>query len=389
MEVPPGEEADVRRWEVDVVVADGGTIHVRPIRTTDLDGLRVFHRSLSPEAIYFRFFTPMPQLSDELVARLVNVDYHDRMALVAEVGEQIVGVARYERLDPERAEVAFVISDAHQGRGLGTLLLEHLAVIARSNGFVRFEAQTLADNVAMLRVFRNAGYEVARRFDGGVVEVAFAIEPTQRTIDLVDERDRHAVAASVHRLTHPASIAVFGAHGGCGRTVLRNLLAGGFHGSVFPVDPAGGNVDGVHVYAELGAVPIRVDLAVVAVPVDELPAVVEHCAAGGVGSLLIVGDGDAAAIDLARRNGMRVIGPSSVGVVNTADVVRLRATVTAGAPAAGRFGFMSQSGALSEVVFDETHAAASGCPASSTPATSSTCPATTCCSTSRSTRRPR
>ena len=143
MDEPPAPQVP-EHWAVDVVLSDGGTLHVRPIRPDDGEALRELHGRLSPEAIYYRFFTPMPRLSDSMLERLINVDYRSRMAIVAELGDRIVAVARYDLIDSDRAEVAFVVDDSQQGRGLGTLLLEHLVVIGRANGIgrLRFRQHT-------------------------------------------------------------------------------------------------------------------------------------------------------------------------------------------------------------------------------------------------------
>jgi acyl-CoA synthetase (NDP forming)/RimJ/RimL family protein N-acetyltransferase len=357
-------------WAVDVVLSDGGTLHVRPIRPDDADRLREFHSRLSPEAIYYRFFTPMPRLSDTMVERLVNVDYFERMAIVAQFGEQLVAVARYDLIDSDRAEVAFVVNDAHQGRGLGMLLLEHLVVIGRANGIGRFQAQTLSDNQAMLRVFKGAGFEVKRKFDGGVVEVEFSIAATEKSEELSDQRDRKAVANSIRRLLHPKSVAVIGAGrepGTVGHELVRHLLDGRFNGPVFPVNPNSESVRSVHTFPSISAVPIDVDLAVIAVPASQVAAVVQECADKGVTGLLIVSSGFAETgpsgqaaeqeiVELARRNGMRVIGPNSMGVVNTDPEISLNATFAPARPHAGRVGFMSQSGALGIALLAESDA---------------------------------
>ena len=153
-------------WEADVVLRDGATAHLRPISPEDAGSLERFHDSQSAESIYLRFFAPMPHLSPRDVHRFTHVDHVDRVAFVATLGEAIVGIARYDRVDETSAEVAFNVSDAHQGRGLSSVLLEHLAAAARENGIRRFVAEVLPRNRKMLTVFREAGYEVASRFEG-------------------------------------------------------------------------------------------------------------------------------------------------------------------------------------------------------------------------------
>ena len=358
-----------RHWEADVVVADGGTVHLRPIRPDDADRLAAFHSRLSKETVYNRFFAYRPVLSDVDVARFTQVDHHDRVALVATLNDDIVGVVRYDRRpDLDDAEVAFVVEDAHQGRGLGPLLLEHLGAAARERGIGRFTADVLPTNRPMLGVFRTAGYAVARELSGGYVELSFPITQTGTSLEVMRAREHRAEARSVQRLLAPRSVAVVGASrepGSPGHELLRSLLANGFEGPVFPINPAASHVSGVKAYADVRDVPDLVDLAVIAVPAPEVAAAVRACAAKGVRGLVVVSGGFADAgpagrarldevVQLARAGGMRLIGPNAMGVVNTDPAVRLHATFAAGSPPAGTVGVFSQSGALAGTFLAET-----------------------------------
>jgi GNAT superfamily N-acetyltransferase len=143
----------------DIELVDGTVLRVREIRPDHDEALRAFHARLSPESIVLRFFGPHPRLSDAEVRRFTQVDGIDRMALVTEHAAEIVAVARYDRAPgSDRAEVAFVVDDAYQGRGIGTILLQHLAAAARSVGIRWLEADTLSENFRMLHVFRDAGF---------------------------------------------------------------------------------------------------------------------------------------------------------------------------------------------------------------------------------------
>lgn len=340
-----------------MLLADGGTVHVRPISPDDADRLVEFHAGLSQQTVYFRFFTAKPTLSPRQVEHYTHVDHHDRVALVAELGERLVAVARYDRKrGTDSAEVAFVVSDEHQGRGIGTALLEHLAAAARERGITRFVATTLPDNRQMLEVFRTAGFEERARMDGDVMHVELLIEPTDRARAAIEQREHRAEAASVARLLNPRSVAVIGASrnaGTVGHQVLRNLLAGGFAGPVHPVNPSAEHVASVKAYPTVQDVPGAVDLAVIAVPAPAVLEVVRQCAAKRVAGVVVltagfgeIGEAGAQAElrDLARRNGMRLVGPNCIGVVNTA--IGLDATFSPYAPAPGRIAMQSQSGAL-------------------------------------------
>lgn len=350
-----------RQWEADVVLTDGGTAHVRPITAEDADRLRAFHSRLSKETVYNRFFAYRPSLSDADIARFTQVDHADRVALVATLQDEIIGVVRYDRLPgTDEAEVAFVVEDPHQGRGLGAVLLEHLAAAARERGIARFVADTLPSNRAMLTVFRSAGYEIRRGLTDGYVSLDFPIRQTETSLEVMRAREHRAEARSVQRLLSPRSVAVIGASrepGAPGHELLRSLLDNGFTGPVYAINPAASTVSGVPSYPDLASVPDTVDLAVVAVPATEVADVVRACAAKGVRGLVVVSGGfaDAGAegrarldevVRLARSGGMRLIGPNAMGVVNTDPAVRLHATFAGAVPPTGRVGVLSQSGAL-------------------------------------------
>jgi len=164
--------------DADATTATGATVHLRPIRPEDAPRLVAFHGGLSPESIYRRFFSVHPRLSDAEVERFTNVDYVDRFALIAEDGDRLVGVGRYERMPgTEEAEVAFVVADDHQHHGIGTTLLEHLAAAAWCSGVRTFVASTMADNRQMLHVFADSGFRVTRVLEAGIIDVRFPIEP--------------------------------------------------------------------------------------------------------------------------------------------------------------------------------------------------------------------
>ncbi|MEV4007988.1 GNAT family N-acetyltransferase [Actinomadura sp. NPDC049753] len=360
------------QWEADVVLSDGGTAHLRPICPEDADLLRAFHARLSPESIYYRFFSPRPQLSDREIEHFTTVDHDRRAALIATIAGEMVAVVRYDRLAdrPETAEVAFLVEDAHQGRGLGAVLLEHIAAAARERGVRRFVASVLPDNRRMTRVFREAGYRAEQRFEEGVIELVLDLEPTDTSLEVMTAREHRAEARSIQRLLFPRSVAVVGAsraEHSVGRTVLRNLLAGDFSGPVYPVHPTAAAVAGVRAYASVLEIPDDVDLAVVAVRADAVHEVVEECAGKGVRGLVVVSSGfgevgeegraaQEQLVRLARAYGMRVVGPNCLGIANTDTDVRLNATLAPTLPGRGPVGFFSQSGALGIAILQRTAA---------------------------------
>jgi predicted CoA-binding protein/GNAT superfamily N-acetyltransferase len=355
-------------WETDIVANDGGTLFLRPIKPSDAEDIRKLHGRLSEESVYFRFFTPLPTLSDAMLHRFVNVDYVDRMALVAILGDLIVAVARYDRLPgSSEAEVAFLVDDAHQGRGLATIMLEYLVVVAKESGITRFVADTLPENTKMLKVFHDAGFKDHRHFQDGVVRVSFEISPTQESIEAMQQRERVSVSRSVAKLLSPKSVAVVGASrmpGSVGNIVFRNVLDSNFQGTVYPVNPKATSVNGVKAYPTLKEIPDPIDLAVLVVAAEHIEAAIYDAAEKHVGALVIISAGfselneegarlEQRLVRLARKNGMRIVGPASMGVASMNESVSLNATLSPIPPIPGTAALHSQSGALSLAILEE------------------------------------
>ncbi|MBO3084193.1 bifunctional acetate--CoA ligase family protein/GNAT family N-acetyltransferase [Cellulomonas fengjieae] len=357
-------------WEADVVLHDGSTTHVRPMRPDDADALQAFHVGQSQRSTYLRFFAQMERLSERDLDRLVNVDHVDRVALVAvsasadQGADQIIGVARYDRSGPDEAEVAFNVADAHQGRGLGSVLLEHLAAAARERGVRRFVAEVLPQNGRMISVFKEAGYEVRQRTEDGVVAVAFDIDPTDRSLAVMSDREHRAEARSMRGLLHAGSVVVVGPGADSAET-LAGRLASRVLEDIVASDPAAV----VHAIGVAGApsVPVRtrlsditgpVDLAVVAVPATDTVDVVRHLARLGVHGIVLLTAGFAeqgpdgldrqrAMLRAAHGAGMRIVGPASYGIISTRDDgLRLNASLARTPPVVGRIGLFCQSAPL-------------------------------------------
>ncbi|MDO5634440.1 MAG: GNAT family N-acetyltransferase [Micrococcus sp.] len=354
-----------RHWEADVVLRDGTTARLRPIRPDDAEGLQDMHRGQSEASIYLRYFTYKSELSRKDLERFTQVDYTDRVAFVITRRGKILGVGRYDRYPGKPiAEVAFNISDAAQGRGLGSIFMEHLAVAARENGIRRFTAEVLPENRKMLNVFQESGFEVARHFEDGVVAVEFPIDPTARWRAVMESREHRAEAQSLAEIVNPSTVAVVGAShetGSVGQAVLRNILDAGFTGTVHAVNRSGGTVAGLDASEQLADVPGPVDLVVAAVPKDQMPSVIEQCAELNVKGVLVFASGYAdagaegvaaqrALVSQARAGGMRIIGPASAGLVCTDPAVRLNASAAPGLAQRGPIGLFSQSAALSSML---------------------------------------
>ncbi|MGC5050781.1 GNAT family N-acetyltransferase [Micromonospora sp. DT48] len=360
---------DAPEQAVDVLLSDGSTVQLRPIDPSDAPGIVAMHSRFSERTRYLRYFSPYPRIPERDLHRFVNVDHHDREAFVVLAGDRIVAVGRYERLGPQSpdAEVAFVVEDAYQGRGIGSVLMEHLADAARRAGIVNFVAEVLPANGQMLRVFADFGYQIQRQFADGVVHLSFPIAPTEATLEVQRGREHRTEARSIARLLAPRGVAVYGASAtgqGVGAAVLGHLRDGGFTGSVVPVHPSAVRVAGLPAYPSAADAGLPVDLAVVAVPPEAAPVVVADAAAAGVHGLVVISAGFAEAgvegaaaqralVRAAHAAGMRVIGPNCLGVANTDPAVRLNATLAPRLPVPGRVGIFSQSGAFGVALLAE------------------------------------
>ncbi|MFJ8495226.1 GNAT family N-acetyltransferase [Streptomyces sp. NPDC094038] len=369
-------------WEADVVLRDGGTARIRPITVDDADRLVSFYEQVSDESKYYRFFAPYPRLSAKDVHRFTHHDFVDRVGLAATIGGEFIATVRYDRIGPagtpasapaDEAEVAFLVQDAHQGRGVASALLEHIAAVARERGIRRFAAEVLPANTKMIKVFMDAGYTQKRSFEDGVVRLEFDLEPTDRSLAVQRAREQRAEARSVRRLLAPGSVAVIGVGrtpGGVGRSVLGNLREAGFTGRLHAVNQAFPDdlkeVDGVPAHRSVRDIDGPVDLAVVAVPAEHVPEVVTACGEHGVQGLVVLAAGYAesgpdgrerqrALVRQARTYGMRIIGPNAFGIINTADDIRLNASLAPEMPRPGRIGLFAQSGAIGIALLSRLH----------------------------------
>jgi acetate---CoA ligase (ADP-forming) len=352
----------------DVILRTGGTLRLRPPRASDADAVLAFLGGLSEQSAYRRFHG-FPSLRRETVEPFLDPDWDDRGSLIGTMsvdgGEQVVALANYVRLrDPVRAEVAFTVADPLQGQGVGTRLLEQLALTAAAHGISTFVAEVMAENRPMLRVFADAGFAVSRRLEGGTTEVRLEIVPTEEYRAAVDERDHRAVAASLAPFFRPGSVAVVGAstrRGSIGGELFRNILDSEFDGIVYPVNPKAAAVAGVRAYPSVADIPDPVDLAVFCVPGASVLAEAEAALRKGTRALCVISAGFAeTGVDGARRqeellarvraHGARLIGPNCLGIFAAGP--GLNATFAPHAFPPGNIGFSSQSGALGLAVLE-------------------------------------
>jgi acyl-CoA synthetase (NDP forming)/GNAT superfamily N-acetyltransferase len=365
-----------REWEFDGLLRDGEAVVVRPVRPADAPALAGRRGTVSAGTLHQHALLAGPLLSPETAARFAEVDYDARMAFVALVSDEPVGLAGYVRLGATvpAAQASFVVADAYQGHGVTTLLFESLAEYARTRGIVRFTSEVKAQDAALLELFTATGLPCTRRDGAATVRVDIDLRPTAAYRTSCDRREATAEVASVAAVLRPRSIAVVGAGrrpGSVGHQVVRSLLAGDFSGTVYPVNPAARAVCGVPAFPALGSVPEPVDLAVVAVPAPAVPGVIDEAASAGVRAVTIITAGfgetgrsgaevEKRLLSVARRHGMRIVGPNCLGVANTDPGIRMNATFAALDPLPGRLALVSQSGAVGVLLGEQTRAAGLG-----------------------------
>lgn len=345
-----------------VILHDGRVAEFRCPQPDEHDRTRLrdlFDRA-SPDSLYFRFFHVVRELSDAQLDQMTRIAAYDAYALVCDTGDAFLGIGNYARCGPTTAEVAFFVDDRMHNRGLGTLLLEHLAEHAWREGFREFVAFVLQDNQRMLRVFRSSGYAVSQHWQEGSLELTLPLIITERQRSLAALREKLATAASLEPFFHPRAVAVVGASRDderLGHRVLKHLIDGGYQGCVYPVNREAASVLSIRAYPRIADIPEPVDLAFIVVPARELLPVINDAIYAGVRGVMIASSGlgeaspfgkelENAIVAKLRQSGIRLIGPSSMGVVSTGSTVSMNASFAPQFPQPGRLAVASHSGAL-------------------------------------------
>ena len=354
----PGSAPEPRPLVRDVLLRDGWTLRLQTPMPVDYEDIKAFYDGLSSESRYLRFHGL--GRSDTVARADAEASGVDRLSLIGWHDGRVVAVAGYDGLlEPGVAEVAFAVADDEQGRGVGTRMLEQLAAIAADRGIHRFDAEVMFGNRLMLGVFEHAGFAVRRRGSGGELVVSLDISPTEEVLERIDERDHFAAIASLRAIFAPSSIAVVGAAdapGNIGRVVLRNIIAGGFQGVVTAVNRAGGVVCSMQAARSLAELEVAPELVIITAAGDDVLEFAAEAAAKGARALLVLPtgpeDGEGARareerlLEIVRGGGLRMVGPSSLGVLNTAAEVSLNATFTGASVRAGTLAIGSPSGAV-------------------------------------------
>jgi acyl-CoA synthetase (NDP forming)/GNAT superfamily N-acetyltransferase len=352
------------------LLRDGSTLRLQAPVQADYEDIRAFYEQLSPQSRYFRFHG-LGRV-DTVARSAVESSGIDRVSLIARHGGRVIAACSYVGLrEPGVAEIALAVADDEQGRGIGTRMLEQLAAIGAGRGVRRFDAAVLSSNHVMLSVFRNAGFAV-KRAGFNEVNVSVDITPAEAVVERIDERDHFAALASLRPILAPTSVAVVASAdtpGNVGRALVENISNGGFGGLVEWVNPAGGVVCAVRSVRTLRELEVAPDLVILAVEGDAVLDFAAEAAAKGARALLVVPAGpeqdvqassgvESRLLEIVRDGGLRLVGPNSLGLINTAPDVRLNATFTGASVGSGPLAICSPSGAVGIGLL--AHAAALG-----------------------------
>ncbi|MBW1862843.1 MAG: GNAT family N-acetyltransferase [Deltaproteobacteria bacterium] len=366
-------EANIKypsQYATEELLKDGSRIILRPIKRNDAEHWLAFIRGLSHRTKYLRFHSPL-KIRLEHAIQMCRVDYINTFAFVAEIIKEqhldIIAIGRYHRLPGKNsAEVAFVIEDTYQGKGIGTVLMKWLVNVARDNGITTFEASVLAENKEMMTVFRDYGFHITNKHEGSVYHVTFPIARTKSVFKKEEERERIATVVSLSSLLYPRSIAVIGASrnpDSIGQLPFQCIMQNGFSGVVYPVNPNAEAVMSVKAYPSVLDVPGSVDLALIIVPTRFVPEVTDECGRKGVNTVIVISDGfketgpegaerERELRAIALGHGMRLVGPNCMGVINTDPAIKLNASFSKVYPPRGNVALLSQSGMLGLVVLE-------------------------------------
>ncbi len=368
---------DGARYREHVLLKDGLGVLLRIGTAEDVPAVADLMRRVSQETLQMRFMGSVAEVSESTVRDMCTGQLTDRGCVLALVGEDddrtVVGVGNYIGFGNGRtAEVAFLVDDAYQGRGISTLLLERLAGLAAAQGYVAFQAEVLFENQAMMGVFRSSGFDIHQGVEEGVFHVELPVGGAAALRERTELRERIAVAASLKPVLRPRTVAVVGASrepDAIGNLIFRHILHAGFPGTVYPVNPRAESVHGVRAFPSATELPEPVDLAVIAVPASTVIQAAEQAVYAGAKALVVVSSGFAETgaegaerqqqlVQLVRAHGVRLVGPNCLGIMNTDPEVHLNATLATGLAPRGRVGLFSHSGALGLVILE--HAAERG-----------------------------
>lgn len=362
---------DLREYKSAAILKDGTALNLRAIRGDDVQRLLSLFSRFSARTIFLRFHDRRTTLSLRDAEELCGVDYVNTFAVVATTGEgtaeKFIAVGRYTRTPgTDEAVFALVVEDAYQGKGIGTVIAENIAPLARSKGIRRLVADVAAGAAEPVKMLEDLGYRSTESAVPGIVRMALELVPDELAEEKSAAREETATVASLRAFMKPKSVAVIGAShrpAALGYRVFTSLLYQGFSGTVFPVNSRAESVASVKAYPSILDVPDRVDLAVIVVPAESVQEVVEQCGRKGVRGIIVISAGFGEAgpegekrqeklLNTVRSYGMRMVGPNCMGIINTDPEVNMNASFAPTFPPVGRIAFGTQSGGLGLAILD-------------------------------------
>ena len=347
-----------------LTLRDGMSARIRTARASDQEMMANFFAALSKQSRLRRFFSLTPPDTKILSSFCDTNDARKQLTLIVTRlegnTETIIAIGSYAVRDANAAEIGLAVADAYQGKGIGTLLLERLALIAATQGIRHFWAMTMFENQPMIEVFRRSGFECRTKADQGVVEIELDLTPSAASVEHAQLRDRVSTVASLRPFFQPSAVAIVGASrnpANIGSRLLQAAVDAGYRGALYPINPKAASIGSLRAYQSVREIPEAPDLAVIAVPRNTVMEVIDDCAARGVRAVVVITAGFAEIgaegrelqrqlLEKVRGHGMRMIGPNCLGLLNTDPAVRLNASFAPDFPPPGRVAFSSQSGAL-------------------------------------------
>lgn len=356
----------MQKFEGDVVLKDGSLVKVRRASEEDREAMNRFLQGLSEEAISMRFLKKSTSW-DELVTEVLHTG--QGFCLVAERDGRLVAEADYVLSGQGTAEVGVAVAERYQRKGLGAALLAQLSQAASESGIATFKATAPAGAHYALNFVKSLGHPEVIGTVPGFVSVTFPTSISSAGLLAFERRDARAAAAAVSHFLKPRSIAVIGAsrdRDSIGGALYRNIVDAGFNGPVYPVNKDSPVVQSVAAYRSVLDCPDPVDLAFVVVPARYVASTARECAKKEVKALVVISSGFSEVggsgvalqeelVSICSESGMRLIGPNCMGIVNTEPGVSLNGQFAPVRSAAGKIGFVSQSGALGYAIIDHAN----------------------------------
>jgi len=354
-----------------VLLKNGQGLLLIPATIKDVERVTSLMSRISQESLRMRFMASISQVSDQIIKELCSGDFKDSGCLLAAEGEsensKVVGLANYISMGNNRtAEVAFLVEDNYQGLGISTLLLERIAGIAAANGIIEFEAEVLPDNQQMMNVFKNSGFEIHKVWDSDTVHIEFPVDGASSLWKRTALRERISAANSLLPLLRPKTIAVAGAEAdpsSIGNMILKNILSGNFTGTVYPINKYSDLVNGVKAYPTFSSLPEKISLSIIAIPAENVIEASKESIRAGAKAIVVVSTGfaetgvegkqrQAELLELVRANGVRLLGPSCLGLMNTDPEIKLNASLLPELTPKGKIGLFAHSAALGLVILN-------------------------------------